>query len=95
MTIGIYCIENIINNKKYIGMSSGINTYRLSSHKRRLRKNIHVNACLQNAYNKSGKIHSEETKKKMSKSHIGKVFSETHRKNLSIARNRAEGYKHD
>ena len=51
--IGIYCIENIINGKKYIGRSKGIKG-RLTSHKLSLRKNIHRNNHLQHSYNKYG-----------------------------------------
>jgi len=48
---GIYCIHNTINNKKYIG--SSINIYqRLLAHRSYLRKNIHANSHLQNAFNK-------------------------------------------
>ena len=50
---GIYCIENIINNKKYIGQS--VNIYdRWYKHKRELRSNEHFNTHLQNAWNKYG-----------------------------------------
>ena len=50
---GIYCIENLINNKVYIGQS--IDVYqRLSSHKSALKHNRHDNTYLQHAYNKYG-----------------------------------------
>jgi group I intron endonuclease len=51
MTCGVYCIENIINNKKYIGYSINIER-RWNRHINDLRKNKHDNSCLQNAWNK-------------------------------------------
>lgn len=54
MSIGIYKITNIINNKSYIGQSIDLNR-RLKEHKRELNKNNHKNVHLQNAYNKYGK----------------------------------------
>lgn len=51
--VGIYCIENIINNKKYIGQS--IHIYRRwSEHKYELNNNIHDNDYLQKSWNKYG-----------------------------------------
>ena len=50
---GIYCIENIINNKKYIGQSSDINR-RWYEHKRILQLNEHYNDYLQKSWNKYG-----------------------------------------
>lgn len=111
---GIYEIVNIENGKRYIGSSKNIKS-RFSRHKTSLRKNIHENTYLQNAWNKDGEgsfcfnillqcepencilfeqmvldgniqhdynicktayswlgnRHTEETKQKMSKSHIG------------------------
>lgn len=50
---GIYCIENINNNKKYIGQS--VNIYkRWKSHKRELNQHKHVNNYLQRAWDKYG-----------------------------------------
>lgn len=50
---GIYCIENIVNHKKYIGQS--INIYkRWKEHKNKLRKNIHDNVHLQRSWNDFG-----------------------------------------
>lgn len=50
---GIYCIENIINNKKYIGQSIHIHR-RWSEHKNALNNNAHDNDYLQKAWNKYG-----------------------------------------
>jgi group I intron endonuclease len=53
MTCGIYCIENIIDNKKYIGKSVNIEK-RWEIHKRKLFSSVHVNIHLLNAWNKYG-----------------------------------------
>jgi group I intron endonuclease len=50
---GIYCIENLINNKKYIGKSVNIKK-RLCDHKCKLNQNIHKNYYLQRSWNKYG-----------------------------------------
>ena len=50
---GIYCIENITTNKKYIGQSIDIKN-RWLHHKSELRNNKHDNDYLQNAWNKYG-----------------------------------------
>lgn len=50
---GIYCIENLLNHKKYIGQSIDINT-RIYNHKRHLRLNRYDNDYLQNEWNKYG-----------------------------------------
>lgn len=50
---GIYCIENKINYKIYIGSSKNIYS-RLLKHFALLRHNKHENAHLQNAWNKYG-----------------------------------------
>ena len=52
--IGIYCIENTCNNKKYIGQTTNT-TYRFRNHKHSLKTNIQRNSHLQNAWNKYGK----------------------------------------
>ena len=50
---GIYCIENINTNKKYIGQSVDI-IDRWYKHKSELNKNCHDNDYLQKAWNKYG-----------------------------------------
>ena len=50
---GIYKIENIVNNKCYIGSSINIKN-RLKCHKRDLINNKHPNKRLQNSFNKYG-----------------------------------------
>ena len=51
--IGIYCIHNTVNGKKYIGSSINIQQ-RLLKHRSQLRGNYHENPFLQNSYNKYG-----------------------------------------
>jgi group I intron endonuclease len=58
MNCGIYKIENIKNNKIYIGSSVNLKN-REYSHFRMLRKNIHDNEYLQNSYNKYGQDNFE------------------------------------
>lgn len=73
---GIYCIENIIDNKKYIGLS--IDIYRRRNiHFRLLKNNKHINDHLQNSYNLYGKdsfkfyiIEQCKTKDKLAKREI-------------------------
>ena len=50
---GIYCIENLVNDKKYIGLSRNIEQ-RFSRHKNALNHNRHVNTHLQAAWNTYG-----------------------------------------
>jgi len=50
---GVYSITNLVNNKIYIGSSNDTHE-RFLEHKRRLRKNNHINNHLQNAWNKYG-----------------------------------------
>ena len=50
---GIYCIENIVNSKKYYGSSVNIEK-RFKIHLQGLRKGKHINIILQRAYNKYG-----------------------------------------
>ena len=50
---GIYCIENMVNHKKYVGQS--IDIYRRwKDHRRELNSNRHHNAYLQRAWNCDG-----------------------------------------
>ena len=51
---GIYCIENIINNKKYIGQSVDVDG-RWSKHQSCLNKDNHDNDYLQHSWDKYGK----------------------------------------
>ena len=50
---GIYCIENLINSKKYIGQSVNI-TNRWRQHQNELNNNTHFNDYLQKSWNKYG-----------------------------------------
>ena len=50
---GIYCIENTLNGKRYIGLSRDIRR-RWNEHKSDLRNNNHVNTYLQSAWNLYG-----------------------------------------
>lgn len=51
--IGIYCILNVINGKRYIGSSAKMSA-RLSNHKSRLRAKKHHSHRLQRAFDKYG-----------------------------------------
>lgn len=51
---GVYCIENKINQKKYIGMSRDIKR-RWAEHKTELNSHKHINSYLQSAWDKYGK----------------------------------------
>lgn len=48
---GIYCIKNILDNKRYIGYSKNIDV-RKNKHFWKLKNNAHENQYLQNAWNK-------------------------------------------
>lgn len=48
---GVYCIENSVNNKRYIGSSNSL-YQRLHKHSSLLNHNKHQNPYLQNAWNK-------------------------------------------
>jgi len=50
---GIYCIESLIDGKKYIGLSKNIEK-RFYSHKNKLKNKNHPNDHLQSAYKKYG-----------------------------------------
>ena len=52
---GIYCIENIANNKKYIGMSTDI-IRRLKHHRMSLNNLNHSNSYLQKEWNEYGEM---------------------------------------
>lgn len=51
--MGIYKIENVVNNKVYIGLSANLKK-RINWHKTVLNKNKHYNQHLQQAWNKYG-----------------------------------------
>lgn len=55
MTIGIYMIENKINNKIYIGQSKNIEK-RLKEHIKKLNRNIHENEHLNKSWLKYGEF---------------------------------------
>ena len=50
---GVYCIRNIINNKRYVGISTSLH-YRIKKHYHQLINNIHHNKYLQRSFNKYG-----------------------------------------
>ncbi len=52
---GIYCIENIVNNKKYIGMSINV-IKRLKHHRMRLNNLYHSNLYLQKEWDEYGEM---------------------------------------
>ena len=55
--IGIYCIVNNYNMKKYIGQSVDVE-YRVCNHFSKLRYNRHENEHMQCAYNKNPNMFS-------------------------------------
>lgn len=54
MNSGIYCISNVIDDKKYIGQTTEGFYSRYLRHNNLLKNNIHFNVHLQRAYNKYG-----------------------------------------
>ncbi len=50
---GIYCIENIVNGKKYIGQSVDVYS-RWKKHRSELNNGVHFNGYLQKSWNKYG-----------------------------------------
>lgn len=60
MTIGIYKIKNVCNNKIYIGKSTNIER-RIKEHIRHLNSNTNHNAHIQNSWNKYGEENFEFT----------------------------------
>lgn len=53
MSCGIYCIENKVNGKKYVGKSIDIQ-HRWKEHKMQLNNGNHVNSYLQHSWDKYG-----------------------------------------
>ena len=50
----VYCIQNIVNGKCYIGITTYGLQYRINDHFKSLRKNKHYNSYLQFSFNKYG-----------------------------------------
>lgn len=128
---GIYCIENQINGKKYVGQAINIEK-RWKQHKQKLKNDSHYNEHLQRSWNYYGEsafsfyvlelcdeeslndreiyyikalnafengynmtlggegtrgyLHTEEHKKYMHNMFVGKVFSESTRLKMSLAK---------
>lgn len=55
---GIYCIKNVLTNKKYIGLAKDI-YFRWKIHKSELNANRHINRYLQFSWNKNGEENFE------------------------------------
>lgn len=54
MSIGVYCITNMVDGRAYIGSSIHVEK-RWSEHQSELRRNVHHSVYLQRAWNKYGK----------------------------------------
>ena len=52
--VGVYCIRNLVNNKRYVGSGTDLRV-RKNNHSSSLKRNVHDNQHLQNSYNKYGK----------------------------------------
>ena len=88
MSSGIYMIFNEMTNKAYVGQASDI-SLRIIRHKSKLNKNKHSEvARIAKSIRQRGtkhKPHTEETKKKISISHMGILFSSEHKQALKDA----------
>ena len=92
---GIYCIENLVNEKKYIGQSIDVMD-RLADHRSRLRSKTHKNLHLQSSWNTqddefgyniepgghTNKTMSDETKVKISKALTGRKLTDEHKQKI-------------
>jgi group I intron endonuclease len=101
--VGIYCIENIINNKKYVGQSINVEK-RLKKHFLKLKNGEHENRYLQRSYNKHGEnnftsyLIEECTKEELNNKEIywiEKLNSYKEGFNLTIGGNGVTGWKAD
>lgn len=54
MTYSVYCIENILDNKRYIGSTAKVSSVRWSQHLYLLRKGCHSSKHLQYSWNRYG-----------------------------------------
>lgn len=98
----IYAIENKVNGKMYIGLTTDLKR-RFNLHKRKLKNNNHFNKHLQNSFNKYGRdkfnfkvIEKNIPKNKLCKKEIGyikkyKSYKEGY--NLTLGGEGLKGYK--